>query len=277
MSASRLRRNELNWRGQIGGSGLGRTLDDAAKVLVMARGKKPPDPLLESSDDLLQLIPFLADLTRDDTIVERDAAILEWQRKAQALKLTIIYWADVAELAVEQHAKSIRKGEVSDFRKRARKFMEGAKYEHGFAEGNRDLLNRLLERKLISPKQFRRELQCVENQETEKQRFMLIGIELFLREIRNYVIRGKRRGRPRMESGHSQQQLKDGSLFHEAVMAAGGYASIDRDRVATSIPDVVRRALEDGRLSRLGQTRQEAVDRHSKRIRNLLDNLPDLR
>ncbi len=226
---------------------------------------------------MLGFIPYFDLITRDDTIVERDASLLEKQRDFQKLKLTFLKVAQFAEIAVEQHAKSIRQGEVSVFRRKARSYIEGARENMGVAKGKRDVLNRLLETKVISGKQFRKELQVIEKDEGEVLRLTLISVTEFLNEIRNYVRRDKRRGRPRLDSGHSRQQFKDGSLFHEAVMAAGGYTSMDRDTVAASTPGVVKSALADGRLPALGETRQEAVDRHSKRIRNLLDNLPDLR
>jgi hypothetical protein len=95
---------------------------------------------------------------------------------------------------------------------------------------------------------------------------------LILIEIEAMRIRKGRAGRPpQSANGDALARLLDSSILKDAANSV--LNRNDYEAILAAIPTVVREHLRLGNLRMLGETEQEAVDRHSKRIRASFDAL----
>jgi hypothetical protein len=234
-------------------------------VDAMARGKKPPDKNRISDTDLLEHIPMLEAISRPDTTIEPGVSVLE---------LTSISFARIAEGAVEQHAKSLRQGEPSKLRKRARVLIESTLAEACYISGHRHVLNHLHADNTLSTERYDGMQASISEREQNIWRKAAGQVAIILREIESQISRKGKKGKPQgAGSADALLSLLDSAVLRDAALAAGPENSRDRKAISAVIPDVVREYLRLGQLRILGGTEQEAVDRHAKRLRNQLNNV----
>jgi hypothetical protein len=223
----------------------------------MTKGKRPVDPGLQSDTDLLDWIPILEAISRPDTIIEPDAPILQ---------LSAISIARLAEGAVEQHAPSIRQGKTTDYRKRARRLIESTLCEAMYINGHRTAVNALASEGLVPQKRHEELIVLFSEREKFAWRTAAHLAATLLSEIKGHQSRRGVKGKPDgAVSVDALMQLVDSEIMKVASDRCGPNST--KEVLEATFPSVVREYLENGRLNWLGDTEQQAVDRHSKRIR----------
>jgi hypothetical protein len=228
----------------------------------MARGKKPPNPLYEADGDLLEHLEIVEAIGNGASI-ELDAPVR---------RLTAVSFGRIAEGAVEQNASVIRQGKVGEFRNRARRLIEGALAEECFVSGMRKTLNLLFDRGDISRAAYTENVAIFHGHYEDMWRKAALQCALILIEIEAMRIRKGRAGRPpQSANGDALARLLDSSILKDAANSV--LNRNDYEAILAAIPTVVREHLRLGNLRMLGETEQEAVDRHSKRIRASFDAL----
>ena len=208
-------------------------------------------------------IPTLEAISWPDTIIEPDAPILQ---------VAAISIARVAEAAVEQHASSIRQGKTTELRKRARLLIESTLCESLYINGYRTALSALASEGILPAKRHAELNNFCSDREKFAWRTAAHLAASLLKEIQNHQLRKGIRGRPAgAVNADPLIQLFDSEILKVASDRCG--LNPKRESIEAAIPAVVLDYLKDGRLNWLGNTEQEAVDRHSKRVRQRLDAL----
>jgi hypothetical protein len=229
----------------------------------MTNGKRPVDPGLQSDTDLLDWIPILEAISRPDTIIEPDAPILQ---------LAAISIARLAEGAVEQHASSIRQGKTTGYRKRARHLIESTLCEAMYINGHRTAVNALAIEGLVSKQRHLELISLFSEHERTAWRTAALLASTLLQEIKGHQTRKGVSGKPDGAiSVDALMRLVDSEIMKVASDRCGPNST--NEAIEAKFPEVVREYLENGRLNWLGDTEQQAVDRHSKRIRQRFDAL----
>jgi hypothetical protein len=225
----------------------------------MARGGRRKEKKDDIDSDILEYLPTLLALSRPQTVIEPNSPVLE---------ISAVSFARVAEAAVEQHVRSLRRGSISEYRRRARRLIEGVLGEERFHSGRRHELQRLGDDGLLSADTIKEGLQSVEERERVIWRLAAGDAAEILRDIKARKERIGKKGRA-AGSGTTDKLLRrqDTEILKEAAAHA---ASKTRAGIAAAIPPIVRERLRRGQLRTLGTTTQEAVDRHSKRLRAVL-------
>jgi hypothetical protein len=230
----------------------------------MARGARLPDPALQSDVDLLSFIDIIESIGRG-AFVEPDAPVR---------RLTAVQFGRIAEVAVENNAGALRQGTVGEYRKRARHIIDAALVEEGWISGIRFALDWLLESGYISPQVFLVLSGMPEAHSTDIWRKAASNCALILRDIEKARARTGGKGRPAASpNGDALARLLDSEIIWDAVRSLPPGTQADRDTVAAAIPAMVRKYSRLGQPRRLGETEQEHVDRHSKRLREQLDRV----
>ena len=231
----------------------------------MARGKKPPDPNLESDIDRVEFLPLIKAIG-DGANIEPDAPIRH---------LTAVSFARLAEAAVEQNRTYIPK-RVGDFRRRARNMIESALVEECWLSGARASLETLLATNDISAEAYANKIELFGAHYDEVWRKAALHCALILEEMQQVRLRKGIKGSPKgSRHGDALVQMLDLQILGDAINRVPEADRTKRDAIASRIPEIVREFMRLGQLRYLGSTNQESVDRHSKRLRNLLDRLPN--
>ena len=243
-----------------------------AMVHAMTRGKKSLDPADCPDIELLTLLPHLEAMALPDTVIE-------W--KEFDTNVTALVIARIVECAVEQHSDVFRKDEAFQFRRRARILVEGAFGEATYLGGRLDEINRLVGVGVISFEQFRDLTYPLRIMELEIRRkaagiaAQILG-DLY-KKIRRRGIKGKPKGV--RNSGVDLWDWQDSAVVRTAITMAGPERNGDVEAVAELIPAAVREAMRLGHLTRnIGaggrvSDEQDQIDRHTKRIRRLWENM----
>ena len=229
----------------------------------MSKGKRTLVPADIPNENLLIWIPILEAAARPDTTIASDAPILE---------ASAISFARVVECAVEQHSKSLRQGSVTSFRRRARSLTESTFCNSLYLAGHRTCLNALkAEGSLHSQRHAELMENCV-RQEQQDWRDAAGNAASILSDIDAQIARKGKKGKPKeSQSSDIIVRLFDSEILKVASDSCGLRPSATQ--IEDAIPALVRKYLELGKLRWLGSTEQEAVDRHSKRLRVRLHEL----
>lgn len=233
----------------------------------MARGMKPANPLYEADSDLLEHLEMVEAIGNGATI-EPDAPVR---------RLTAVSFSRLAEVAVEQNTSVIRQGNVGKFRNRSRKLIEASLSEECIISGMRQSLNLLFNTGEISRDVYIAKLALFQSHYEDMWRTAARCCAQILLEIEAARLRKGKSGRPSAApNDDALARLIDSEILRDAANDARPHN--DRDVILANIPVVVRNYLRHGQLRHLGETDQESVDRHSKRIRahfmSLVENPP---
>jgi hypothetical protein len=232
------------------------------EVRVVARGQKTLRPQDIPDTDLLEHLPMLEALSSPDTPIEPGASVLQ---------LSAIQFARIAECALEQYAKSLRQGTVTDFRRRVRILIESTLAEGCYLAGRWHGLHQLADAGVLSPSIFNEIMHSLKEQEKEIWHATAGHVAAILRDVKARSERAGKKGRPTGSgSADALLALQDAGILKDATTLA---ASNTKAAIEAAIPHVVREYLRLGQLRTMGSTEQEAVDRHSKRIRAQFDGL----
>lgn len=228
----------------------------------MARGKKPVNPLYEADRDLLEHLEMV-EAIGNGAFIEPDVPVR---------RLTAVSFARLAEAAVEQNASDIRQGRVGEFRSRARSLIEAALVEESFISGMRQSLALLFDAGEISRDAYLAKVALFSSHYEDMWRTAARHCAQILLEIEAARLRKGKRGRPpAAPNGDALAKLIDSSILRAAANQA--WPHNDKDAISAAIPAVVREYMRLGQIRTMGETEQEAVDRHSKRIRALFASI----
>ncbi len=95
-----------------------------------------------------------------------------------------------------------------------------------------------------------------------------------LREIEKFVLRHGKRGKPVGARASDLLSLWDSMALHDALALVAPGQGDKRDAIAEKVSTVVRTYIKFGHLPWRGETHQQCVDIHTRRIVRLLDSLP---
>jgi hypothetical protein len=225
------------------------------------RGSKPSNPLHQSDVDLLEFTDLIEAIGQGAKIEEG----------SPLSSLTAISFARIAESAVENNAGILRQGTVSEFRRSARVMLDSALAEECWLSGFRKGLEALFQTGDISAAVLESRLSAFPARYEELRRNAALHCSLILKKIDARRSRTGSRGRPKAAAnGDALAKLLDSMILKDASLKA---RENSHDAISSAIPDVVREYMRLGQLRQLGGTEQESVDRHSRRLRALLDNL----
>jgi len=231
----------------------------------VAPGKKPRDPLLDSDIDFL-IYTDQIEAIGQGVAIEPDNS---WRM------ITPILFGRVAKAAVENSSADLRQGMVGQFRKRALNLAEMALAEACLILGGRSELEGLLKQGDISAQVALNRHSHLMAHHEQVWRNAASHCALILRDIEKAVRQKGTKGRPpASRNGDQLARLLDFEILDRVGGAARQLQPKtvpDRNSVAAAIPAVVRELVRLGQLRRLGETEQESVDRHSKRLRVVLD------
>ena len=188
-------------------------------------------------------------------------------------RVTASTFSFMAEAAVEQHTPDLPKGKVQDFRNRTLWLTRSVIAEQSFATGRWFELSEMWRREAISQEMYTERLREHALWATEIRRRAAFASAVILKDVQNAVLRKGSKGRPpQSRSGDWIARSIDKRIVFHAYLATER-KDFDRAAVARQIPHSVREFLRTGQLGGLGETTQEAVDRHAKRIRKVMDDL----
>jgi hypothetical protein len=159
-----------------------------------------------------------------------------------------------------------------EFRQRARRLIESTLFEAAYINGHRTAANALATEGIL-PVTRHTELKIrYSDHEKFAWRTAAHRTATLLTEIKNQQLRKGVRGKPLgAVNSDTLMQLVYSEIMKVTADRCG--PNPKRESIVATFPAVVREYLENGRLNWLGNTEQEAVDRHSKRIRLRLDTL----
>lgn len=227
----------------------------------MARGKKPPNPLMQSDLDPLGFLDVVAAYAGGATL-EPDCPMQE---------MTAVQFARLAESAVDRHRANLPPGKVGHYRERAQSLMEECLARVGYSLGALRMLEELTE---IAPAKREELTASIQKDRDVLARGAAGYCAVIMREITAALERKGIKGRP-PSSQNDYTAMIDAEMLHEAVNAVPLGIVATRDVVAEGIPGIVRNWFHMGHLRKLGDTEQDCIDAHSLRLRRKLDALPD--
>lgn len=167
--------------------------------------------------------------------------------------------------------KYIRQGESGNIRDKITRSIINISAEEMWVAGTGFVINDLHESGEISDEIFFRHLAMVQTHHNQVWRNSARISGEFLRKLQAMRERKGHRGRPlQARSGDALANLVDSAILRDAAM---GREKPTPEDIESGIPEIVRAYLRTGQLQCLGQTRQEAVDRHSKRLRSKFKEL----
>lgn len=227
----------------------------------MARGKRPPNPLMESDADLLSFLD----------VVEAYAGGAELESDCPMQQMTAVSYARLAEAAVHQHRADLPNGRVGEYTLRAQRLVENALAEECFSSGARWAAARM---GVGSSALAAAAIAELDVHDEDVRRGAARHCAIILKEIASFIERKGLRGRPQAATATDKLALWDSMILRDAAAQVAPAEEGNLDAVSSQVPTVVRNYLRLGQLPWRGETFQDCVDIHCDRVRRRLESLP---
>jgi hypothetical protein len=230
----------------------------------MAQGERKQYPRFQADTDILSHTDFVEAFAKRDERLGADIFA----------GFVPISFPRMLEIAVEQNRESVTGGHSTDFRMRGREILERAIIEQGAIAGAQRMVDFLFENGDISQEIWQN---AVDQIEESFDSILLKYAEqsaFFLRDLERNISRKKVKGRPSItESSVSLASQIDSGLLVMAAKVTRDDLENSPDAMMRRLIPIVRDAVETGYLPRgrseNGESLQDAVDRHMKRLRRL--------
>jgi len=230
----------------------------------VSQGKKPPNPYLLTDSELLEYIE----------LIEVFGSGAQTAHDASIAGMTAIQFARLAEGAVYANKAHFPNGRIGEFQLRAQRLMENCIAEECSNSGSRFMLESLREAGVVAANVFSEKLAELTTSQEAARRGAAAQCAAILREIEKFVLRHGKRGKPVGARASDLLSLWDSMALHDALALVAPGQGDKRDAIAEKVSTVVRTYIKFGHLPWRGETHQQCVDIHTRRIVRLLDSLP---
>jgi hypothetical protein len=213
----------------------------------MTRGRRNPDPKNVSDIDLLSHREMLSAIS-----------------EGAPSTVSVMQIGRICEAVVEQYRPLIPKNRRSEFDALVKSYIEDIIFYEGCAKGEALCLQWLNDRSAISNEfyeKYRDELRFIDQHYTSRMASVAVGL---LNKIEERV-RASGTGRGRKPGGVTRTAELDGKLL-SAALSRLPPERLDHAALRLMVRHVVAEAVTRGSLGRLGETPEQAIDTHTKRV-----------
>lgn len=234
----------------------------------MVKGSPKAYPRFQADTDILSLTDFIEAFARKDSSIPLESF----------LSFVPIDFGRILEIAVEQNRDSIMEGTTTDLRMRGRAVLEAAIIETGTVSGAQWMIDWQLKKGIIEKAEWNN---CFDQIAVSFDDILFNYASKsagFLRALENNIGRKGKRGRPKVvDAASSLRGLIDSGLVCEAAQPTREDPENSLDATLRRLRPIVRSAIQRGVLRRSleihGQSCQEAVDTHTRRLARLAKSI----